>query len=163
MANITPKEGEEVLMHLHKSIFVLWKQMLVFALAVVVSVVLLTFLYQYPVANIIAVILLVAGLGYTFYYFLIWYYDVHIITNMRVITYAKSRLFGHEFAEFSYKEVGDITYVVKGLLATIFQYGTIIVAFGNGQARELTYISTPGVVQETLKNLVDVTNNKKYH
>jgi hypothetical protein len=137
--------------------------MLGFVGVVTTSIILLTFFYQYPIASVIATILLFVGFLYALYYFVIWYYDVHIITNMRVITHAKSRLFGHEFAEFSYPEVSDITYVVKGLLATIFQYGTVIVAFGNGQARELTYISCPGVVQETLKNLVDVTNNKKYH
>jgi energy-coupling factor transporter transmembrane protein EcfT len=161
MSNITPKEGEEVLMHLRKSIFVLWKQKLVFTFAVIIAVILLTFFYQYPIANIIAVVLLIAGLGYTFYYFLIWYYYVHIITNIRVITHAKKRLFGHEFAEFSYDEVSDITYTVKGMLATLFQYGTVNIIFDNLQMRELTYLSTPGVVQETLKNLVDVTKRKK--
>lgn len=160
---ITPKEGEEVLLHLHKSIFVMWKQMLVFATAIITSVILFTFLYKYPVASIIAAILLLVSFIYSFYYFLIWYYDVHIITNLRIVTNTKTNLFNREVSEFYYNDVTDISYKIKGVLATVFQFGTVLVALRSGLTRELDYLSTPGVVQETLKNLVDATNNKKYH
>lgn len=150
-------------MHLHKSIFVMRKQMLIFAASVVISILLLTFLYKYPSASVIAAVLLLLALVYAFYYFLIWYYDVHIITNIRVITNAKKSLFSREVTEFSYGDVADVLYRVKGILATLFQYGTVAVSLKNGQIRELDDLATPSVVQETLKNLVDVTNNKKYH
>jgi len=160
---ITPKDGEEVLMHLHKSIYVLRKQILVFVAALVVAILLLTLLYKYPVANIAAAALLFAALIYAFYYFLIWFYDIFIITNVRVIINSKTRLFGREVAEFNYSDVTDISYSVKGILPTLFQTGNVHISLAGGQNRDLTDLSSPGVVQETLKNLVDVTNNKKYH
>ena len=136
------------------------RQMTVFALSVIISVLLITFLYKYPVASVIAAILLIASLAYAFYYFLIWYYDVHIITNIRVITNAKKGIFNREVTEFNYRDVVDVSYRVKGFLATVFQYGTVMVNLTGGLTRELTDLGTPAVVQETLKNLVDVTKRK---
>ena len=160
---ITPKEGEEVLLYLHKSIFALRKQMLIFVAAVIASALLLTFLYKYPVASALSALILFAALVYAFYYFLIWFYDVYIVTNRRVITNSKSRLFGREVSEFDYHDVVGIAYSIKGVWGTLFQHGNVHISLGGGQNVEMKDLSTPGVVQETLKNLVDVTNNKKYH
>lgn len=157
---ITPKEGEEVLMHLHKSIFVFRKQLLIFVLAIAVAILLVTFLYKYPAANVIAGVLLILAIIYAFYYFIIWFYDIYIITNMRVIMHMRKNLFSRDFAEFGHLEVVDVTYSVKGVLATIFQYGSVNVTLGNGQIRELNYLSSPGMIQETLKNLVDVSRRR---
>lgn len=163
MAQITPKEGEEVLLHLHKSIFVLGKQMLAFFLSVLAAGLLLVYLYEYPVASVAAVVLLVAALLYAFYSFIIWYFDVYTITNIRVLIFSKRNPFNSEFSEVSYKDITSVSYNIKGLAATLFQYGNVTLGLGGGEKVELTQLSTPAVVQETIKNLVDVTNNKKYH
>lgn len=163
MANITPKEGEEVLMHLHKSIFVLGKQMLAFGTAVIISILMLTFLYKYPLASVIAAFLLILALFYAFYYFIIWFYDVYTITNIRILTFGKKNLFNSEFSEVSYKDILNVSYNIKGILATVFQYGNVTLWLTGGEKMELVNLQTPAVIQETLKNLVDVTNNKKYH
>lgn len=163
MSKITPKEGEEVLMHLRKSIFVMQKQMLVFGVAVIASVLLLTFLYEYPMASISSAILLLLALFYAFYYFIIWYYDVYIITNIRVISLGKKNLFHSDFREVSYTDITDVSYEVRGIFSTIFQFGTVFLKQADGEFLSLENMGTPGVVQETIKNLVDVTNNKKYH
>jgi hypothetical protein len=160
---ITPKEGEEVLLYLHKGIFVLRKQMLVFISAVILAGLLLTFLYTYPAASVTAAAILFMALVYAFYYFLIWFYDVFIVTNRRVVINSKTRLFGRDFSEFDYHDVTGISYSIKGILGTIFQHGNVQISLGGGQNVELRDLQSPGVVQETLKNLVDVTNNKKYH
>lgn len=163
MATITPKEGEEVLLHLHKSIFVLGKQMLAFGAAVIVSVLLLTFLYKYPAASVVATIILIAALLYAFYYFIIWFYDVYTITNIRILAFGKKNLFHSEFSEVSYSEITGVSYNIKGVMETLFQYGNVTLSLSGGEKMELMNLPTPAVVQETLKNLVDVTNNKKYH
>lgn len=163
MSDITPREGEEVLMHLRKSIFVLGRQMLVFGLAVIASGLLLTLLYKYPIASVVAVILLVLSLFYAFYYFIVWFYDAITITNIRVLVFNRKNLFHAEFTEANYTDITSITYKVKGVLPTLFQYGVVVLNLGTGDSLELVNVSTPAVVQETLKNLVDATANKKYH
>jgi len=147
-------------MHLHKSIFVMRKQMLVFVLSVVISVLLLTFLFQYLVASIVAAILLLASLLYAFYYFVIWFYDVYTITNMRVLIIGRKKLFHTEFTDVSYGEISSVSYNVVGILATIFGYGTVTLGLADGAKVELVNLSGPGVVQETLKNLIEVTKRK---
>jgi hypothetical protein len=161
MSDVTPKEGEEVLLHLRKSIFTLGRQMLVFAIAVAASGVLLTFLYKYPAASIVAAVLLLLSLAYAFYYFIIWFYDVYAITNMRVIVLARKNMFHEEFAEISYLDILDVSYRVKGVAATVFQFGDVALEREGAEPILLHNVGTPGVVQETLKNLVDVTKKKR--
>jgi hypothetical protein len=160
MNKMIPKDGEEVLMHLRKSIFVLRKQMFVFAVAVLSSVLLFTYFYEYPAASVTALIFLLLALLYAFYYFLIWYFDVYTITNMRVLAFSKKNLFNSEFAEVAYPEIISVSYAIKGIAATLFQYGDVTLGLTGGEKVELKNLSTPGVVQETLKNLVDLTKRK---
>jgi len=160
MSKITPREGEEVLMHLRKSIFVLGRQMSIFGIAVLFSAVLLTMLYKYPAASVAAAILLLLALFYAFYYFIIWYYDVYAITNIRVVALGRKSLFNSEFSEANYMDVNGITFQVKGIMATVFQYGNVTMNLSGGEKFELVNLVTPGVVQETLKNLVDATRRR---
>ena len=158
MATITPKEGEEVLLYLRKNLFVFYKQIIIFLLAFVAAVLAVVFLYQYTVVTITAVVVLVLALGYFFYYFSIWYYDIYVVTNMRVIALGRKSLFHKEFAEIGHKEIIDVSYVVKGFWATIFHFGTISMKLISGEIVELVNISSPDTVQENIKNLVDATN-----
>lgn len=155
---ITPKEGEKVLLNLRKSIFTYGKQMLIFVLAIGVVLLASTFLYQYSVALIISAILLVVALGYAFYYFLIWFYDVYIITNMRLMSVSRKGLFHQDYSEIEYADVASVTYQIHGVFATIFRYGTVMVA--GPSVIELTNLSDPGEVLETLKALVAATKQK---
>lgn len=152
-----------MLMHLHKSIFVMGKQMLAFATAVIISVLLLTVFYKYSVASVLAVIVLVLALFYAFYYFIIWFYDVYTITNIRILAFSKRNLFNSEFTEVAYTDIMNVSFSIKGIGQTLFQYGNVVLGLASGEKLELVNIQTPAVVQETIKNLVDVTRNKKYH
>lgn len=159
MAKVIPKEREEVLMHLRKSIFVLYRQMFVFLVAVCLSFGLLIFLYEQKLASVAAALLLLTAFVYGFYYFLVWYYDVYSITNIRILTFSKKGLFHTTFSEVAYKEINGVSFVVNGILQTLFQYGTVQLSLNNGEVYELSNVSTPGVVQDTIKNLIDASRN----
>jgi hypothetical protein len=155
---ITPKEGEKVLLNLRKSIFTYGKQMLVFGLILVLVALVAIFLYQYVVVLIIAGVLLFAALGYAFYYFLIWFYDVYIITNIRLVSVSKKGLFHSDYSEVEYGDVTNVTYQVHGFFATLFQYGTVMVT--GPEIMQLTNLPDPGEILETLKALVAATKQK---
>lgn len=155
---ITPKEGEKVLMNLRKSVFTYGKQMLIFAFSLVLVALVVTFLYQYSAALILAAILSVGAIGYAFYYFLIWFYDVYIITNMRLVSVSKKGLFRRDYSEIEYADVTNVTYQIHGFFATLFQYGTVLVA--GPSVIELTNLPDPGEILETLKALVAATKQK---
>jgi hypothetical protein len=155
---ITPKEGEKVLLNLRKSILTYRKETLRFLLMVVIAALVALFLYMYIVALIFAAALLFIALIYAFYHFLIWFYDVYIITNMRLVSVSKKGLFTREFSEVDYNDVTDITYRISGVFATIFQYGTVTVK--GPSIIELTNLADPSEILEMLKSLVETTKKR---
>ena len=82
---ITPKKGEELLLTLRKNPNKFARQILIFSAFVVVAVLLFTFV-QNQYIDYLALAVTLIGFCYGLYYFLIWFYDVYIITNARVIT-----------------------------------------------------------------------------
>ncbi len=155
---ITPIGGEKVLLNLRKSILTYRKETLRFLLMVIIAILGAIFLYKYFVVLIISAVLLFIALIYAFYHFLIWFYDLYIITNMRLVSVSKKGLFTREFSEIDYHDVTDITYRISGVFATLFQYGTVTVK--GPSTIELTNLSDPSEILEMLKALVDATKRK---
>ncbi len=157
---ITPKEGEKVLLNLRKNVFTYIRQMLIVTAILGIAILMITFLYENTVAIYVAGTLFIFALGYLFYYFLIWFYDVYIITNMRIVSVTKKNLFHREYCEVSYTDVTDVTYLVKGVFATLFGYGCVTVS--GPSTLVLTNVSEPGEILETLKALVQATKQKSH-
>lgn len=152
---ITPKEGEKVLFTIRKNFITLIKPF--FKLTTLLFIGVLSFLLiKNEIANLISLIVVFFALSYGFYYFLLWFYDVYIITNKRVICVNQKSLFSKEFSEMDYSTVKDVTYSIKGVFATIFRFGTVIVK-GSENNMELVGLSYPDEVQEMIKGLSEKT------
>jgi len=152
MATITPKEGEEVLLTLRKSFLSLRKQILILLL-LLVSAALLLILVNNEYTTLLALVLLFVGALYAFYNFIIWFYDVYIITNRRIVIVSQKSMFTREVIETEATKIMDVRYKISGVLATIFQYGTLTMHTGSGQDIELTDLPDPGEVQDIVKAL----------
>lgn len=152
-AIITPLEGEKTIFTLRKNFLRKKKQALLIALSLIVSIGLLVY-FQNEIVITVAVVLLAATIFYTFYHFLVWFYDVYIVTNYRVISINQKSLFHREYAEIDLDQVQDITYTVKGVFATIMHFGTVQI-IGNGKVLELVDMSDPDELQETIKKLAE--------
>ena len=161
MANIiTPKEGEEVLLTLRKNPNKFGKQIFWFLLLLVIAVLGFVFFYSNTIVATIALVVLAASLVYGFYYLIVWFYDVYIVTNMRVLCVNQKSLFSREFIETDIEKIQDVTYSIKGIFATIFKYGAVKIHTSTGREIELTDLSDPGEIQEMIRNLADVTHKK---
>lgn len=157
---ITPKEGEQVLLTLRKNPNKFGKN--IFITLIMASIAVLGFVF-FATNNIIAsasLIVLLLALIYAFYYFLIWFYDIYIITNIRIICVNQKSLFTREFVETDLAKIDDVTYSIRGVFATIFKFGTVTVRTSTGLNIELTDLSDPDEIQEMIKNLADVTHKK---
>jgi uncharacterized membrane protein YdbT with pleckstrin-like domain len=154
---ITPKNGEKVYFTIRKSLFRLVKPFLKVILLYLFSIFVLIYSPN-EIFTIIAIVVLLFALSYTFYYFLLWFYDVYIITNQRVICVEQKSLFSKEFAEIDLADIKDVTYAIKGVAATLFRYGTVKIKSEDGTL-ELEGLSEPDEVQEMLKKLSE--NNRK--
>lgn len=157
---ITQKPGEEVLLTLRKNPNKFGSSIVKFLIMIGIAVALFLFIdNQYVLLAALALVLI--AFSYGFYYFLIWFYDVYIITNRRVVLVNQKSLFSREFVETDLDKVHDVTYSVKGIFATIFKYGTVTIRTSTGLTLELTDLSDPDEIQEMITNLADVTHKHK--
>ena len=157
---ITPKESEQVLLTLRKNPNKFGKNIVVTLTLTVVAISGLFIFFTNNIIIIISIVLLGIALAYAFYYFLIWFYDVYIVTNIRIICVNQTSLFTKKFIETDLEKIDDVTYSICGIFATIFKYGTVSIRTNTGLNIELTDLSDPDEIQEMIRTLADVTHRK---
>ncbi|MEI7690431.1 MAG: PH domain-containing protein [bacterium] len=157
---ITPRDGEKVLLTLRKNPNKFGKQIIKGLIFLLIPILAFIF-FNNQIILTIAVVLLLMFLIYTLYYFLIWFYDVYIITNIRIICVNRHSLFSQEFSETDLSKIQDVTYSIKGIFATMFKYGTVNIRTSTGLTLELSDLSDPDEVQEMIRSLADVTHKKQ--
>ncbi len=64
--------------------------------------------------------------GY-FYHFLDWYFDVWVLTNTGVIDIERDGMFDVTTTRIDYHMIEGISYTIKGVMQTIFNYGNITI------------------------------------
>jgi hypothetical protein len=72
----------------------------------------------------------VYGLFLVLALFVIWvlyYLNIQIITNLRIVDVTQGGLFSHEISELHIDKIEDVTSHVHGILGTIFDYGYVYV------------------------------------
>lgn len=62
---------------------------------------------------------------FLFQNFIDWYLDIWIVTNHRIINIEQRGLFGRVMSELMLYNVQDVTSEIKGVVRTLFDYGTI--------------------------------------
>lgn len=82
---------------------------------------------------------------------IIWSRNVFIITNKRVIDVDQHGFFSKTVSECNYEKIQDVSYTIKGIVATIFKFGSIhIQTAGNVANLELNFLKNPARVQEVI-------------
>lgn len=126
------RTDEEIVMVLHHHPIGFAKQIIITAF-----IVLLSFFLMYPLFNnldqlgvAIFVALVATGIIYGSREFFIWYYNVFIITNQRIIDIDQRGFFEKIVSEVPYENIIDISYYVKGIWQTILKLGTVKVKAG---------------------------------
>ncbi len=124
---------------------------------------LLFFMYPLISYGVITTALFFIGITIVVYYsirtFIIWYLDVMIVTADRLIDIERSGIFSYEVRDIDWENVRDITYTKRGVLATLFNYGTVRIAIaGHDTAVELHHVYQPHQIRDILSNHVKKTN-----
>lgn len=83
------------------------------------------------------------------YRYIGWFYSVFIITNERLIQIRQKGFFERQVVDISHNKIQSVNYEVKGLQATLFHYGTIIVQTYVGEL-VFRYIHRPEQIHELL-------------
>ncbi len=118
-------DGEKILHIAHKHILVLKIDS---AKTIFFGLILPTGLYfLVPRALPIFVIWWVIGLGSFIYHIIDWYYDTWLLTNLGIIGITRQGLLDVTATRVEYHMIEGISYNIKGVLQTIFNYGTVTV------------------------------------
>ncbi len=100
-------------------------------------------------------------------YYLFWLYglfysltdyllDVWIVTDHRIVDMKQNGLFSQDIAETRLSNVQDVSVSIKGVLATLFSFGNVIIqTAGAKQIFEFQQISNPVRVKDTILRLFD--------
>ncbi|MDZ7798333.1 MAG: PH domain-containing protein [Patescibacteria group bacterium] len=81
----------------------------------------------------------------------IWKKNMIIITTKRVIDIDQHTLFHKVVSECNYRKIQDVSFKVKGIFATIFNFGQIQIQTAGNQANlEIRNIKNPNEIQEII-------------
>lgn len=100
-------------------------------------------------------VIVLAALAMGAYYgartLIIWYWNVFIVTNLRIVDVNQHGFFRRTVAEVSYDKVQDITYSIDGFWHSLFNFGVVhLETAGGGAALELPDVRDPKEVNHLL-------------
>jgi len=131
------KSGEEIIMVVHRHWFNILEQMLLvffmlffmFSGAIYLPI-LFTALQSSPLNYFFFFLENVFAMFIWIFFFLIWidyYFDVWIITNLRIVNIEQKGLFNRSVSEMDFGRIQDVTAEVIGIIPTFFNYGDVFI------------------------------------
>ena len=156
----TQKSNEKPILILRKHWLVLAWPFFQGALAIVLAAYLPTigklgfYIFNSAPITFIYLAWIVVWAGYILYEYLNWYRDRVIITDQRVVNIDQKSLFKRRVSEIELERIQDISHEINGVMATSFDFGTVIISSAGGDNIELREISAPAEVQDIIYKLV---------
>ena len=161
------KEDEELVIIVRKYPLVFLGPMIISAIFIIAP-----FFFLYPLFHAgwwglaLFFILLVFGIIYGIRQFILYSFNVFVITNKRIIDIDQRGLFDRVVSESSYDKIQDISFRNKGVLQTFFHYGSVIIQTASNDANlELEGVKDPAKIQEIISEIqreVMEKNREKY-
>ncbi|MCL5411812.1 MAG: PH domain-containing protein [Patescibacteria group bacterium] len=94
--------------------------------------------------------------GFLLENFLMWYFDVYIITNERLVDVDFYGLFYKQISECALSRIQDVTHRMGGVAQIMFNYGNVIVqTAGTHDYFEFELVPEPDLVQKKIFELVE--------
>lgn len=104
--------------------------------------------------SIIALVLLVLAAAFSFYVWLVWYYDVYVLTQGKMIEVKKKGLFSKKVVELPYSAVENASYEISGPLATLFKVGDVKIHSSLSHTINLETVRRPDRIRDEIIKLV---------
>lgn len=103
----------------------------------------------------------VALFGYTLLKYTEWYFHVGLITNKRLVDVDMHNILSKNVAETEIAAVEDVSYVQRGILQSIFHYGTVSIQTEAVEANfEFDKIPRPSQVAEIVNQLASAARDE---
>lgn len=95
--------------------------------------------------------------------FIIWvlyYLNMYIVTNERIVDVDQKGLFSHHVSELNIEKIEDVTSEVNGVLGHLFDYGTVYIQTAGTKERfDFENVPNPGHITKTILELYERTTN----
>jgi hypothetical protein len=158
------KEGEDVVLYLHRHWWTLANKILGIMLAALLPfLIIMVFGRQLIEYNIMPFFAFLWASFYLVLWFLLFYiltiYNLNswIVTNMRIIDQHQRGFFNQEVAELSHVNIQDVSFKMEGMIATMMNYGWIEVqTAGNDQKFLFTDIPNPQFVKDEIMKIAAI-------
>ncbi|HRN96054.1 MAG TPA: hypothetical protein PLD54_01245 [Candidatus Levybacteria bacterium] len=114
--------------HLITNIFWVLAVILLLFLPLIVPFLLPEFTFiQFSATTIISTLLLfyLSLFGYTLLKFAEWYFHVGLVSNKRIVDVDLANILSKNIAETDVKQVEDVSYVQKGIIQSVFNFGDV--------------------------------------
>lgn len=86
--------------------------------------------------------------------FIIYTFNVFVITNQRIIDIDQRGFFDRTVSETTYDKIQDVSFRIKGVSQTMFHYGSVIIQTASSNANiELNHIKDPEKVQQLIARI----------
>lgn len=93
--------------------------------------------------------------------FIDFYYDLHIVTDRRVMDIDQNSLFSREVSTLSLDEVQDATARNRGILSSVFNFGDVIIqSSGSQQFFEFNDVLHPNEIATIILDLADQAKHR---
>lgn len=116
-------------------------------------------LFEGPIGNVTKLFVQIYTLFLTLSLFLIWliyYLNIQIITDRRIVDVDQVGIFHHEVSELHIENIEDVTSEINGILGTIFDYGDVYVQTAASVERfEFSDVPNPGAINKLILDLYE--------
>lgn len=102
------------------------------------------------------------GLTYIYYEFTLWWLDVYIITNLRIIDIEQKTLFSRSVAEAELENIQDVKHEINGFWQTIFRFGAVgVQTAGASETIILDDVENPAQIQKEITKIIQTLEKPK--
>ena len=161
----TQEDAEKVILFLRQSFIVNVPWMLITTLLAIAPTLIFPRLFHALSVNLTfptsfyvigALFWYLATFGFALESFIGWFFNIYIVTNERIVDIDFLYLLYKKFSEAELSKIQDIHYTSGGILATIFNYGDVVVETA-GEAPNIIFesIPFPEKVVETIRELTE--------
>lgn len=146
------QDGEKVVEIFRKHWFSFLKPALIFLVLFIISVVILWYWQSIPlILLIVGLVVLLVAISYFTHSFLLWWWDVYILTDRRVINFDQKSIFHRVVSEADLGNIQDTTYEIEGVWQTFFNYGRVkVLTASSGESVVFENVPEPHQVQEKI-------------
>jgi len=116
----------------------------------------------YPLAVLLSSVYYLSILIFFFFQFIVYYLDLWIVTNDRIIDIEQVGLFSRSVSELDLFRIQDVSTEVHGFFPTIFNYGNVIIKTASSNSHIIFFnVSDPNKIREDLITLSH--EDRRYH